>query len=301
MSRRVLVLGAGVVGLSAALLRRPQGARGHGPGRRRRGGRRLLVRQRGPDRAQPRRPPGGAGRGEAGPAMDARPGGPVRRPAPPRPRPARLGLPLLAGGDARTRPAVGAAAARPAPGQPRDASPSGRRPGATTSASGPAGCWSCAGRRTASPKRPAPRRSRGRWACPRTPSARRRWRRWSRSCAWTWPGAVRYPLDCHLSPDCLMASLRRQAGQAGVAVRLAHGGHGVARVARARGGRPRPAAGERTADEYVLAAGTWSSDLARGLGLRAAHAGGQGLQPHAAGAQTPARATRRSSARRAWR
>lgn len=89
-------------------------------------------------------------------------------------------------------------------------------------------------------------------------------------------GAVRYPLDCHLSPDRLMASLRRQAERAGVrfAWRTAATGW---RTSGRRVEAVRTGGGEWTADEYVLAAGSWSSGLARGLGLRLPLEAGKGL------------------------
>jgi D-amino-acid dehydrogenase len=79
-------------------------------------------------------------------------------------------------------------------------------------------------------------------------------------------GAVYFPLDCHLSPRRLMAALLRQLDQAGVAFSWEtrvegwreHNGRIVA---------ARTSAGEIVADEYVLAGGVWSPELARQLGL----------------------------------
>jgi D-amino-acid dehydrogenase len=89
-------------------------------------------------------------------------------------------------------------------------------------------------------------------------------------------GAVRYPLDCHVTPDRLMPALRREAERAGVrfAWRTAASGW------RASGRRVEAVStsgGDRTADEFVLAAGAWSSSLARGLGLRLPLEAGRGL------------------------
>jgi D-amino-acid dehydrogenase len=89
-------------------------------------------------------------------------------------------------------------------------------------------------------------------------------------------GAVRVPLDGHLSPERLMAALRRAVEGAGARVVQDVSVKGW----RLRGGRVDAAvtsAGEVEAEEHVLAAGVWSTDLARGLGLRLPMEAGKGL------------------------
>ena len=78
-------------------------------------------------------------------------------------------------------------------------------------------------------------------------------------------GAVYFPLDCHLSPRKLMAALLGQLAKAGVAFSWETRVEGW----RARNGRidvARTSAGDMAADEYVLAGGVWSPELARELG-----------------------------------
>ena len=81
-------------------------------------------------------------------------------------------------------------------------------------------------------------------------------------------GAVHFPQDCNLVPDRLMAGLERRLAEREVQLRWnteTVGWH-VDRSARIRAlalnGRE-----EIEADEFVLAAGSWSSALARSLGL----------------------------------
>jgi D-amino-acid dehydrogenase len=78
-------------------------------------------------------------------------------------------------------------------------------------------------------------------------------------------GAAFYPLDCHLDPRLLMRKLTELATAAGVAIhwstRLDGWRTDGARVAAAVTSQ-----GEVTADEFVLAAGAWSSQAARKLG-----------------------------------
>lgn len=89
-------------------------------------------------------------------------------------------------------------------------------------------------------------------------------------------GAVRYPLDCHLTPARLMAALRGAVERAGVTLlwRTAVTGFEATRgdAAAARTG-----GGEMRADEFVLAAGVWSTTLARDLGVRLPMQAGKGL------------------------
>jgi D-amino-acid dehydrogenase len=88
-------------------------------------------------------------------------------------------------------------------------------------------------------------------------------------------GAVRYPMDCHLVPERLMAELQRDVQAAGVTLAWETTLTGW----RARGDRVDAlvtSGGERTADEYVLCAGIWSTDLVHGLKLRIPMQAGKG-------------------------
>jgi D-amino-acid dehydrogenase len=88
-------------------------------------------------------------------------------------------------------------------------------------------------------------------------------------------GGVYFPLDCHLSPRLLMRALTRQLEVAGVEFSWDTEVEGW----REREGRiaaVRTSAGELAADEFVLAAGAWSADLVRALGLRFPMEAGKG-------------------------
>jgi D-amino-acid dehydrogenase len=79
-------------------------------------------------------------------------------------------------------------------------------------------------------------------------------------------GAVYFPDDCHLIPDRFLAGLTRSLEELGVIFHWSTPvtgwvpGHGSVRAARTP-------AGEYTADEFVLAAGSWSAEIARDLGV----------------------------------
>lgn len=90
-------------------------------------------------------------------------------------------------------------------------------------------------------------------------------------------GSVHYPGDCHLAPDRLVAGLQRRLVQAGAqfAWNTEIAGWRVEdsrriRAAMSVGGT------EIEADEFVLCAGSWSPQLARSLGLRLAIQAGKG-------------------------
>lgn len=79
-------------------------------------------------------------------------------------------------------------------------------------------------------------------------------------------GGVFYPGDAHLMPDMFVTGLARLAGEQGVRVRAATEVLGF----RTRGRRivaVETTRGDLACDQVVLAAGAWSGDLARGLGL----------------------------------
>jgi D-amino-acid dehydrogenase len=79
-------------------------------------------------------------------------------------------------------------------------------------------------------------------------------------------GAILYPLDAHLTPPRLMATLLRLTEEAGVQFHWAReitgwrvGRHGIEAA--------RTTAGELRADTYVLAGGSWSPAIVRELGI----------------------------------
>ncbi|HEY3563993.1 MAG TPA: FAD-dependent oxidoreductase, partial [Casimicrobiaceae bacterium] len=88
-------------------------------------------------------------------------------------------------------------------------------------------------------------------------------------------GAVRYPKDARLVPAQLMHALRRETQRRGV-----EGHHGVeVHDFRAQGSRIEglnTSDGAIAGDEFVLAAGVWSSQLARKLGLSLPMQSGKG-------------------------
>lgn len=89
-------------------------------------------------------------------------------------------------------------------------------------------------------------------------------------------GAVRYPLDCHLTPARLMTALSGAVQRAGAGIRWNTtvtgwiAGSGSVKAARST-------AGDLQADEYVLAAGIGSTAMARDLGVRLPMQAGKGL------------------------
>jgi D-amino-acid dehydrogenase len=88
-------------------------------------------------------------------------------------------------------------------------------------------------------------------------------------------GAVHYPLDAHLDPGALLAALRRCLKDQGVAIHwnsevTGFEERGRELVAVKTGHADLPA------DEVVLAAGVWTGKLARGLGLRLPLQAGKG-------------------------
>jgi len=95
-------------------------------------------------------------------------------------------------------------------------------------------------------------------------------------------GAVYYPQDCHLTPQKFMAWLTQQLEQEGVEFAWSTevtgwrtGDHRIKAV--------RTTQGELSADEVVLAGGSWTPTVARGLGLRLPMQAGKGYSitlPH---------------------
>lgn len=96
-------------------------------------------------------------------------------------------------------------------------------------------------------------------------------------------GAARYPLDAHLVPYRLVTALTRALEEAGAefvwdtevrSLRLE--GARIAEAVGARSGVEASAERRYGADEFVLAGGVWSSQLARGIGLRLPLQAGKG-------------------------
>jgi D-amino-acid dehydrogenase len=79
-------------------------------------------------------------------------------------------------------------------------------------------------------------------------------------------GAVYFPQDCHLVPQRFMAWLNREVVRQGAQVLWSTEVTGI----RSRSGRVesiQTTGGDHVADEYVIAAGSWSPAVARGLDL----------------------------------
>ena len=90
-------------------------------------------------------------------------------------------------------------------------------------------------------------------------------------------GAVHFPLDCHLSPERFMAALQAQLERLGVkflwdseVLEWKTENHERIRAATISGNR------EIEADEFVLCGGSWSPGLARQLGLKIPIQAGKG-------------------------
>ena len=80
-------------------------------------------------------------------------------------------------------------------------------------------------------------------------------------------GAVHFPLDCHLTPQRFLATLKRLLREGGATFLWSHEVTGW-RCDRDRIAAALTAKGEITADEFVLAGGAWSPEIVRDLGLR---------------------------------
>lgn len=88
-------------------------------------------------------------------------------------------------------------------------------------------------------------------------------------------GAVYFPLDCHLSPDPFMASLKRQLDKLKVAFTWETEVTGW-KVKDRRIEAVRTSKGDLTADEYVICGGSWSPTIARDLGIKLPMQAGKG-------------------------
>ena len=88
-------------------------------------------------------------------------------------------------------------------------------------------------------------------------------------------GAIYFPKDCHLQPERYVAVLERRIGAAGGELRFDADVTGWRRDG-ARLAAVETTDGEIAGDEFVLAGGAWSSGLAGGLGLRLPMQAGKG-------------------------
>jgi D-amino-acid dehydrogenase len=84
-------------------------------------------------------------------------------------------------------------------------------------------------------------------------------------------GAVYFPKDCHLSPSRFMAALRQRLTTLGVEF---HWNTSITNLARE--GSQIKSAGNFEADEFVIAGGSWSPELAGNLGLNLPMQAGKG-------------------------
>src|SRR6266851_966338 len=88
-------------------------------------------------------------------------------------------------------------------------------------------------------------------------------------------GAVYFPLDCHLSPQRFMAHLRKELESNGTTFHWSRRANGW-RVVNGRIDVVQTDQGELTADEYVIAGGAWSPEVARDLDVRLPMQAGKG-------------------------
>jgi D-amino-acid dehydrogenase len=88
-------------------------------------------------------------------------------------------------------------------------------------------------------------------------------------------GGVHYPLDCHLNPPRFLAEMTKSVIKLGGTISWSAPVRGW-RIDRNRILAVQSDQFEMSADEYVLAAGAWSPDLVRGLGLRLPIQAGKG-------------------------
>ncbi len=88
-------------------------------------------------------------------------------------------------------------------------------------------------------------------------------------------GAIYFPKDCHLTPSCFIAAIQLQCESLGVGFKWNTDVTGFTQHA-PRLAAVRTANGDLEADEFVLAGGSWSPQLARQLGLRIPMQAGKG-------------------------
>ena len=88
-------------------------------------------------------------------------------------------------------------------------------------------------------------------------------------------GAVYYPRDCHLRPERYLDALERRIRDAGGELRFETAVTGWRREER-RIAAVQTSAGEIGGDEFILCGGSWSPEIVRGLGLRLPMQAGKG-------------------------
>ena len=88
-------------------------------------------------------------------------------------------------------------------------------------------------------------------------------------------GAAYFPGDCHLQPARFVAAIERRLLAAGGELRFGPRVTGWRRSG-SRLGAVQTTEGDAAADEFILAGGAWSSGLVRGLGLRLPMQAGKG-------------------------
>jgi D-amino-acid dehydrogenase len=89
-------------------------------------------------------------------------------------------------------------------------------------------------------------------------------------------GSVYFPADCHLAPERLMAVLAREVERAGVQVSYDTGVAGWRSTGDRIEAMHTNRGTELTADEYVVCAGIWSQNIVRDLGIRIPLQAGKG-------------------------
>ncbi|MBO8191091.1 FAD-dependent oxidoreductase [Streptomyces oryzae] len=101
-------------------------------------------------------------------------------------------------------------------------------------------------------------------------------------------GAVHAQDELHVRPETLVAGLRAALRSKGVEIRERAEVHGIVSDG-SRGWSVRAGKSTETADRVVIAAGTWSRELLRGLGVRVPLQGGKGYSITSTGAGTAPR------------
>ncbi len=84
-------------------------------------------------------------------------------------------------------------------------------------------------------------------------------------------GSVFFPKDCHLQPKLHVAAMERQLGDSLLDAEVIGWRREGSRIAAVR-----TSSGEVAGDEFILAGGSWSPDIVRGLGLRLPMQAGKG-------------------------
>lgn len=89
-------------------------------------------------------------------------------------------------------------------------------------------------------------------------------------------GSIYFPLDCHLSPSRFVAGLQREVERRGAVLRWHSDAHAFRREGDQLGAVQLTDGTEIAGDEFVLCGGTWAPDLVAGLGLKLPMQAGKG-------------------------